>query len=368
MILNFPRIAIVHDTLIQRGGAERVVLAISKAFPHADVITSIFVPEQTYPEFQNSNVVQLMPKHAELLPLSVLTLILPYVFKRANLQNYDMVIASTSSSAHFSSFKHPNVIAYAHNTPRWLYQVEDFEFGLSLTFKAIASLLRPHYIGIDKDAAARVKIYLGNSIGTCQRINNHYSKSAILLNPPLMLTESSIKQVDSVEGDYILNVSRSRGYKNVQKVIEVALNLKQNLVIVGQDKKFEKQGVPGQIRVVNGISDPELANIYRNSKLLLCAAVEDFGLTSIEANYFGVPVVAPAEGGYLETIIHGKTGILAQSSSVEDLIDATRYALQKNFLQSELKEHASLFSFEEFKERLLRLLISINDEKDFVIE
>lgn len=349
--MNSFRTAIIHDSLNQRGGAERVVLALSKAFPNSDIITSTFKAKKTFPEFGEMNIVQLLPKYLNFLPLSVLTPLLPYVFKQRNLKKYDLLIVSTSSAAHFCSFKHSNVIAYAHNTPRWLYQVSDFEIGLSWLKKFIATVLRPYYKNLDFKAASKVRLYFGNSIGTCQRIHENYFRSAILLNPPLML-EESLEKSGEQQSDYILNVSRARGYKNVQKVVDVALNLKQSLVIVGKNKEFEKLGDPGQIRVVSDLSDSELSDLYRNAKLLLCAAEEDFGLTPIEANYFGVPVVAPAIGGYLETIVNGKTGILAESSSVAHLTCAVKIALETTFIDCNLRSHTIQFSFEKFKKEL----------------
>lgn len=107
------------------------MLALCKAFPNSDVITSTFDAKKTYPDFSKMKVIPLLSKRLNFLPLSVLTPLLPYLFKHVNLKNYDLVIVSTSSAAHFSSFRHSNVIAYAHNTPRWLYQVKDFEIGLS---------------------------------------------------------------------------------------------------------------------------------------------------------------------------------------------------------------------------------------------
>lgn len=345
------RTAIIHDSLIQRGGAERVVLALCKAFPDSDIITSTFNAKKTYPDFGKMKVVPLLSKHLNFLPLSVLTPLLPYLFKHVNLKNYELVIVSTSSAAHFSSFRHSNVIAYAHNTPRWLYQVKDFEIGLSWPKKVIASFLRPHYKKLDFQAASRVRLYFGNSKGTCKRIQESYLRSAILLNPP-MIIEESIEKLGEPRSNYLLNVSRVRGYKNVQKVVDVALALKQSLVIVGKNAEFENQGDPGQIRVVSDLSDSELSDLYRNAKLLVCAAEEDFGLTPIEANYFGVPVVAPALGGYLETVINGKTGILAETSSTDHLTNAVKIALQTTFSVSDLHAHASQFSFEKFREKL----------------
>lgn len=352
-IMLHSKIAIIHDSLNQRGGAERVVLALSKTFPNSDIITSVYDPEKTYPEFRNLKVLELLPKCARALPLSVLTPILPYLFRRAKLENYQLVIASTSAASHFASYKHANVIAYAHNTPRWLYQVRDFEIGLSLPMRFMSSALRSHYMKIDKKVASRVKIYFGNSRGTCKRIEDHYARTAILLNPPLMLVTPPSAKVTEFGVNYVLTVSRSRGYKNVQNVVNVAIALDLNLVIVGKNYEFESHGKPGQIRVVSDASDSELANIYRNAKLLICAAEEDFGLTPIEANYYGIPVVAPAEGGYLETVIHGKTGILAKSKSIEDLSLATRTALQYRFEKTELEAHASNFSLENFSKMLL---------------
>lgn len=342
----------MHDSIAQRGGAERVLLALIKSFPNADIMTSVYKPSKTFPEFKNMKIQEILPKIFRNIPLPFLIVLMPYLFRIRKYCNYDVIIASSTIAAHNASYRHKYVIVYMHNTPRWLYQIQDFEKNLNCFFKYFARIIRKLSIKADYQAASKVAYFFTNSVVTKRRVEEHYNRLGEVLYPPISLDKFE-KYFPSNSGQkYLLNISRPRAYKNVETVVEVALMLNERLVLIGADTKYENYGKSGQICVFTEVSDEDLVTFYSKAKLLLCAAHEDLGLTPIEANYFGVPVVAPAAGGYLETVIDRKTGILAKSESIPDLSEAVKLALNQSFNYIDFQDNFSKFNFENFSERI----------------
>src|SRR5204863_10027435 len=176
--------AIAHDYLTQRGGAERVVLSLVHAFPHARVYTSLYDPAGTFPEFSDVDVRTsplnllrpLRRRHRLALPL------LAPAFSRLRI-DADVVVCSSSGWAHGARVEGRKIV-YCHTPARWLYQPERYLRGRAVGFRGVAAVLRPQLVRWDKAAAASADLYLANSSAVAARIADIYGLEAEVLPPP----------------------------------------------------------------------------------------------------------------------------------------------------------------------------------------
>jgi glycosyltransferase involved in cell wall biosynthesis len=240
-------LAIAHDYLTQRGGAERVVLAMSKAFPEAPIYTLLYDPDGTFPEFRDRRIVTsplnrvgpLRRHHRAALPL------LPVAASRLHVPA-DVVLASSSGWAH--GFRTDGrLIVYCHNPARWLYQADEYlgpGWRAALKRTALAPV-RAGLVRWDRRAAARAERYLANSSVVRERILRAYGIQAELLFPPAGVSvhgsQAPVPELLDWSGEgYHLVVSRLLPYKNVDVVIEAFTGLDERLVVVGSGPEEER--------------------------------------------------------------------------------------------------------------------------------
>jgi glycosyltransferase involved in cell wall biosynthesis len=315
--MTTPTVAIAHDYLTQRGGAERVVLSLMKAFPGAPVHTTLYDPAGTYPEFGDADVRTsplnrvgvLRRDHRLALPL------LAPASSRVHI-DADVVVASSSGWAH--GFRTTGrTVVYCHNPARWLYQTDEYLGGpawrspLGPPVLALRPLLRRW----DRRAADRADVYLANSRVVQQRIAATYGRDAELLPPPHGMDASAPREPVPELADwgrgYALVVSRLLPYKNVDAVVESVRGTGRRLVVVGHgpEEARLRATLPDHVRLLGGLSDAQLRSVYAGAGVLVAASHEDFGLAPLEAAAFGVPAVALRGGGFLETVVEGETGL-----------------------------------------------------------
>lgn len=363
-----PRVAIAHDYITQRGGAERVVLAIQRAFPEAQIHTTLFEPTTSFPEFRELDIVTsrlneiapLRRDHRKALPL------LAAASSSMNI-DADVVIASTTGWAHgFGTTG--QMIAYCHSPARYLYLPHQYlgdAKPLSVPSLGLRAMT-PYLKRWDQRASARVDTYLSNSSIVRDRVLEVYGRTSELLHPPHSVDVSGARvAVPSLEefvgdvGGHLLLVSRLLPYKNVDKAIEAVAQLpNERLVIVGDgpERAALTENLPTNVRLVSGISDEELRWLYARSRALVAPSHEDFGLTVIEAAAWGKPSIALRAGGYLDTVDEGVTGRFfdsPDSDSISAAIAASRFDLWD---VSKIKQHSRRFSEASFAGRLHELV------------
>ena len=333
-----PRIAIAHDYLTQRGGAERVVLSLAKAFPEAEIHTLFYEPEQTYPEFREMQIrtsgldrigaFRRDPRIA--LPL------LASASSRMSI-DADVVIASSSGWAHAFPTTGKKIV-YCHSPARWLYLPDDYlgEAG-PLDPKRIAlKALTPFLTRWDQRAARTAEKYLANSSVVRERIQWVYGIDAPTLFPPFSPAVAEGEQepiaelagwagADGTEGGHYLVVSRLQPYKHVDAVIEAFAQMPERRLLVigrGPEKQRLVDMAPLNVRLVEGLSDAQMRWAYANATALIAASHEDFGLTPLEAGAHGVQTIALKAGGYLDTVEQGVTGSFFDTPESEAIADA----------------------------------------------
>ena len=358
-------VALAHDYLTQRGGAERVLLSMLKAFPDAPLHTALYEPASTFPGFDGRDVrtlpvnrVGLLRRHHRLaLP------VLAPSFSTLRV-DADVVICSSSAWAHglrTSGYK----LVYCHSPARWLYQPERYLREYPAALQLAAAGLAPYIRRWDAAAAASAHGYLTNSRAVQQRIRDVYGIEAVLLAPPHSVTvDGRMEEVEGLAPGFLLCVSRLLPYKNVDEVIRAFQSpglVDRRLVVVGEgpDRARLAALAGGNVRLLGRVSDAQLRWLYATCSGLVAASHEDYGLTPLEAAAFGKPTAALRWGGYLDTIEEGATGVLFDEPDREQVAVAVGELLRRSWSAPVLVAHADKFQEWRFIEKLRAIVAGV---------
>jgi len=358
------RIAIVCDWLISRGGAERVIFAISEMFPSAPIFTSIF-DEKKLPEFREKDIrtsfIQKLPfakqKYQFFLPL------MPYAFEQFNLNDFDIVISSSHSCAKGIITKPKTLhVCYCHSPMRYAWENcnEYFDtYGIPTPLKTGAKKMLHEIRMWDRLSADRVDFFIANSNNVKNRITKYYRKDSTVIYPPV--ETARFKPVKHTEGQYYLALGRLTAYKRFDLLIDTFNDLKLPLVIVGTGKEEEalKKKAGRFVTFVGMLPDEDIKEIYEKAIALVFPQTEDFGITPLEANSCGKPVIAYADGGALETVIPGKTGLFFNEQTKDSLKKAILEFGALKWDPNEIIKHAESFDRKVFEGKLRQFI----DEK-----
>lgn len=357
-----PVVAIAHDYLTQRGGAERVVLAMHRAFPEAVIYTTLYDPAGTYPEFRDANIVTsplnrvpaLRRHHRAALPLlapASSALRIPA----------DIVVASTSGWAHGFATD-GRVLAYCHSPARWLYLGDQYlgtAAGRGPRALALAGL-RPLLVRWDRRAAWAADRYVANSTAVRERIGRVYGVDADIVHPPHSVDVTGRRDPvpgleDFVgEGGHFLIVSRLLPYKNVEAAVEAFRALDERLLVVGAGplERALEATRPDNVRLAGRVTDAQMRWAYASAKALIAPSYEDFGIAPLEAGAWGKPTIALRGGGFLDTIAEGVTGCFIERPTAKAIKAAIVAFNNDDWDAGAIREHAGRFSEERFRERL----------------
>lgn len=345
-----------HDYLTQRGGAERVVLSMLRAFPQATVVTSVYSPATTFAEFGDYDVrttwLQRLPL-ARRDPRRALPL-LARAFSKVSVPDADVVLCSSSGWAHGVSTTAPKIV-YCHNPPRWLHQSSDYTAHQPLPVRLAVEVLRNRLTGWDRSAAASAETYLANSTTVRDRILRAYGIDAEVVPPPVGIDVTGPREpVPGVRPGFLLNVSRPRGYKNSHLVAEAVASLAEvDLFMVGGlPERSDGAAWPENLYGARDLTDAQMRWLYANCSGLLAVSHEDFGLTPLEANAFGKPVACLRAGGYLDSLAPEVSGVFIERLSLEHVRDGIRRLRAGTFHASEIVAHAAAFDEQTFGRRL----------------
>ena len=350
------QVALVHDYLTQRGGAERVVLSLTRAFPEAPLHTSLYEQADTFPEFAESDI-KTLPLNA-LLPLRrrhrlALPLLAPS-FSRLEVKA-DVVVCSSSGWAH-GAHTAGRKIVYCHTPARWLYQTDRYLRESGPAQRVVLAALRPLLVRWDSAAAQTADRYIANSTVVAERIARVYGLDAEVVPPPPALTSNGQSTaIDGIEPGYFLCVSRLLVYKNVDAVVGAFATLPaERLVIVGSGphESSLRRVATANVQFAGAVGDAQLRWLYANSSALVTAAHEDFGLTPLEAAGFGKPVAALRWGGFLDTVIEGETGVFFAEPTSKSVAEAVRELRATSWDEKTLSRHAAGFSEARFIDRI----------------
>jgi glycosyltransferase involved in cell wall biosynthesis len=350
-----PDVAVVHDYLNQRGGAERVALELARIWPQAPVYTSIFRADSTFPEFGRGDVrtsfLQRVPADRSFRSLFPLY---PLAFRGLGTLDHDIVVSSSSGWAHGVRVREGGLhIVYCHTPARWLYTPGAY-LGASSRQQLVAGPLMSSMRRWDQRAAKRADVYVANSQNVARRIRESYGRSAEVVYPPVDLERFSPRE----RGTRYLVVSRLLDYKRVDSVIRAANRAGLRLDIVGSGPSFKAlRELAGPTVVFHRrLEDSAITALMESCRALVLPGEEDFGITPVEAHAAGKPVVALAAGGALETIEEGIDGTFFHDHSERAILQALRAADGIETSPDEIARRASKFSREAFVARMRQVV------------
>jgi glycosyltransferase involved in cell wall biosynthesis len=328
-------VAIAHDYLTQRGGAERVVLAMARAFPDAPIHTLLYNGAETFPEYADLDVRTswlnrfrfFRTNHRAALPL------LPFAASSMEI-DADVVLVSSSGWAHGMKTGGRKLV-YCYTPARWLHQSSRYLGDHPGRWESIILfLLRPLLVLWDRRSARGAAAYVAISALVQDRIHAAYGLDSTVLPAPWPDTRAHasepIADVASWLGDspYELCVSRLLPYKNVRSVVAAyADEPDRRLIVVGRgpEEPALRELAGDNVLFLQNISDGQLAWLYRGCSALIAISYEDFGLTPLEAASFGKPSVVLRWGGFLETQVEDVTAIFVDQPTP----DAVRAGLAR---------------------------------------
>lgn len=372
------KVALIHDYLIDYGGAERVLLVLHELFPKAPIYTLI-VDERGMGSFwEKFKDVQIKTSWFNNVPfasrlISPFRFLIPFLWASfvRQLADYDLVISSASWAVTKGFDKKVGgiEICYVHTPPRYLYGYETSRvwqgkwYGKIIDFYA---LIVNHFMRqYDFARAQRVDYFIANSKNIQARIKKFYRHDATVIYPPIDLPhKQSLSFQDKSlilnrKSLYFLAGGRMVASKNFDLIIEACKKANVSLRVFGSGVEEESLRRLANDRIVflGKVGDDELADLYSNAEAFIVAQKdEDFGMTVIEANAYGCPVIAYRGGGYLETVIPGKTGIFFDRLTVDSLVYTLQHFDKVKWDKKLISRYAQKFSKERFKKEILAFM------------
>ncbi len=362
------RVAIVHDWLVVNGGAEKVLAALLKAFPQADVLTLVnFIPADKSawlaPHRVITSCLQRMPLarryYRHYLPM------MPYAVEQFDLRGYDLVISSSHAVAK-GVITHPGQqhICYCHTPMRYAWDMkehylENTRFRLPFMETYVRKTLK-RLRQWDYFSATQVDHFIANSHNVAKRIAKYYRRDASVLYPPVD-TEQFVLNAGPRD-DYYLAASRLVPYKRLDLIIEAfKATPERRLKIVGDGPEFDRLAAQARgyahIELLGYQPNERLITLMSKARGFIFAADEDFGILPLEAQACGTPVIAFGQGGTLETVKgleHGEaaTGVHFHQQTPASLQDAIAEFEQHHFHAHACRQQAEQFSYAYFWQRL----------------
>lgn len=362
MSLGELRIAIVHDELTRRGGAEVVLEELLRVFPQAHVYalyvgsqTRLSVDGKTYRVRTSS--LQRWPAWFRRHPGRLLPF-LAQAAEQLDLSDYDVVLSSASAFAKaIVTRAHVPHVCYCHTPTRYLWEGDPFinngqRRGLRWPGRALL-----HYLRLaDYTSAQRVDSFIANSQYTAERINKYYRRESRVVFPPVDISYFTPGKRQAAYGRRtmpFLCVGRLTASKQFDQAIAACekMHVPLRIVGVGQDVARLKKGAGRQTKFLGRVSPDRLRDLYRTSRALLQPGTEDFGLASAEAHACGLPVIAFGQGGVHEIVQQGETGWLYAHQRVEALAEAVRRfaEIEQTLIPETMQHHILKFSRQQFR-------------------
>lgn len=367
-VVGFPyglvmKVALVHDYLTQKGGAERVFEMLCRRYPDADIFTSLYEPEASI-DFGDREVfttyLQQIPKASRYFKL--LAPLYYSAFRALDLRDYDLIISSTTSFAK-GVRKRPDAkhICFCHNITRFLWDTKTYlrEYTAYRRFLPILEQVFRAMRKADFAYAQEPDVYIANSHTVARRIQQIYHKPAQVINCPI---DSQQFAFSNQKEDFYLASARLVSYKRLDVVVEAFNWLGWNLVVTGDgpEREILEARAMKNVKFLGHVSDAERKQLLSKSKSVIVMALEDYGLVPIEANASGTPVIAYGEGGVLDTQIPGITGVFFNAQTPQALHRALLKAKAIEWNYQKIRDHAmTKFSEDTFFHSLENVIADV---------
>ncbi|MCA2980982.1 MAG: glycosyltransferase [Myxococcaceae bacterium] len=358
------RVALVHDWLVTWRGGEKVLAALAELFPAAPVYTlfhdAVAVPPERFggrPIVTSflDRIPGARQRHRQFLPL------MPAAIRSLDVGAVDLVVSSSHCVAKGvrvpAGARH---LSYVHAPLRYMWDRFDDYFGpgrASEPVRLAARALRPGLRAWDVATAATVDRFVANSAHVAAQIAERYRRFATVMHPPVELerfVEAPLTELG--QGGYFLCLGALAPYKRVDLAIEAFGRLGLPLWVAGSGQAASTlRALPPSVKVLGQVPDAEVPELYRNARALVFPGLEDFGITPLEAQACGRPVIAYGAGGALETVT-SRTGVFFHEQTVDAVVAAVRAfeVFERGFSPAEARAQAQRFTRAAFQAGLWR--------------
>jgi glycosyltransferase involved in cell wall biosynthesis len=306
-----PRVALVHDFLLDLRGAERVFLEMCDMWPDADIYTAVYDPEGTEGRFEGRRIhttflQRLRPTARTFRPLLPLY---PAAIESLDLSSYDLVVSSSSAWAHAVICDEDTVhVSYCHNPFRYAWNDRDrtlADRGDPVSRFVLRGLFR-RWRQWDWIAAQRVDRYVANSDATRRRVKAYWGRDSTVIYPPVATERFGPAEPG---GSYLV-LSELMRHKRIDVAVKAFNKLRLPLTVAGDgpDARRLRRMAGPTVSFTGRVSDEEAARLFASARAVVVPSVEEFGIVAVEAQASGRPVLAIQAGGTCETVIDGVTG------------------------------------------------------------
>ena len=354
-----PRIAVVHEWFVDYSGSEKVVEQMLNCFPESELFSLIeFLPEKLRFFIKNKKVttsfIQRLPfaktNYRNYLPL------MPFAVEQLNVSKADIIITSNHAvSKGVISNSNQLTICYCHSPIRYAWDLYFDYLEQSNLNRGITGLFAKFVLHKirqwDLSTVNRVDYFIANSNYIARRIKKIYNREATVIHPPVDIEEFSLKHEKE---NFYMTSSRLVQYKKIDLIVRAFNEMpEKRLVVIGDGAEMKKiKSIAGKnIELMGFLEKKKLVDYMQRAKAFVFAAEEDFGITPVEAQACGTPVIAFRKGGCMETIIEHKTGLFFNDQHKDSIIDAVKKFenIAHIFDPSEIRKNAERFSNERFR-------------------
>jgi glycosyltransferase involved in cell wall biosynthesis len=350
------KIALVHDWLNQRGGAEDVLEALVALYPDAPIYTSLYDPEAMPAAYRDWDIRPLWldrargihDHHQPYLPLY------PAAWSGLDLSDYDVVLSNKSGFCH-GFRKGPNTlhICYCLAPTRYVWQLDSYlqREGMGGAARAALKMMLPALRRWDYAAAQRVDRFIAISTEIQARIKRFYQRDSDLIYPPV---DTARFQPSAAVGDYFFVLSRLIPYKRIDLAVQAATRLNVPLKVGGRGRDLERlRALAGPtVEFLGYVADEDAPRLMAECHAFLFPGLEDFGITPVQAQAAGRPVIAFRGGGALDTVIPGVSGTLFDAQTVDSLAAAMQAFDPADYDPAALRAHALRFDRAAFSQQI----------------
>jgi glycosyltransferase involved in cell wall biosynthesis len=349
-------LALVHDWLNQRGGAEDVLETLVGMFPSAPIYTSIYAPEIMPAEYKTWDIRRLwidhLPAihthHQPYLPMY------PLAWGGLDLSAYDVILSNKSGFCHGVQHDKSTLhICYCLAPTRYVWGFEDYMAREGLS-KPAQIAMRPLIAALkrwDTAAAQRVDHFIAISSDIQARIRQFYGRESVIIYPPVDTTRF---QPSPILEDYYLVLSRLIPYKRIDLAVQAATRLGLPLKVGGKGRDLDRlKALAGPtVEFLGYVPDDAMPDLMARCKAFIFPGLEDFGITPVQAQAAGRPVIAFAGGGALDTVVPGKTGVLFDEMTIDSLSVALASFDVYAYDPAVIRAHAETFDTAVFRAQL----------------
>lgn len=355
------RVALAHD-FIRHGGAERVLEQLHEIWPSAPVYTLLYEKNPAYADWdvRTSWLQGVVPASKYRWPLPYY----PRLVEKLRIgEPVDLVVSSSVSwmkglrapegAAHLCYIHRPMMFAYDRQA--------DFLASYPKPLRPLLRRLSSRIRAWDQRTAGRPDLYVANSRYTARRVKELYGREAEVVYPPVAVEPYLDAGREAEIGASFLTVSRLDSYKRVDLIVEACTRLSLPLKVAGRGPELASlRAIAGPtVEFLGFVPSAELPGLMASCRAFLFSAEEDFGISPVEVQAAGRPVLAFGAGGSLETVIPGVTGEHFAEQSADCLVEALRHFSPERYAPAKIRQHAAGFSEQLFRERIMALAVDL---------